>query len=135
MQTRPYYLDTFWFRKVREIPNSISVIVTTTDSIGNCTQDLTSFYVTNNTSSSTNELTDINRITIFPNPATNKINIVFEGNVPQNLIANIYDSKGSLVKTETLINNEIDINNLAQGLYLLTIQSEGKSYSSKFVKE
>ncbi|MEI7979763.1 MAG: T9SS type A sorting domain-containing protein [Bacteroidota bacterium] len=73
--------------------------------------------------------------TIYPNPANNKLNIVFEGNVPQNLIANIYDSKGSLIKSETLINNEIDINNLAQGLYLLTIESEGKSYSSKFVKE
>jgi hypothetical protein len=133
--TGTYYLDTFWYRKVRELPNSITVIITTTDSLGNCKQDLTSFYVTNNTSSSTNELTDINRITIFPNPATNKINIVFEGNVPQNLIANIYDSKGSLVKTETLINNEIDINNLAQGLYLLTIVSEGKRYNSKFVKE
>ncbi|MEI7979057.1 MAG: T9SS type A sorting domain-containing protein [Bacteroidota bacterium] len=133
--TGTYYLDTFWYRKVRELPNSITVIITTTDSLGNCKQDLTSFYVTNNTSSSTNELTDINRITIFPNPATNKINMVFEGNVPQNLIANIYDSKGSLVKTETLINNEIDINNLAQGLYLLTIVSEGKRYSSKFIKE
>jgi hypothetical protein len=72
---------------------------------------------------------------IFPNPANNKINIVFEGNVPQNLIANIYDSKGSLVKSETLINNEIAISNLAQGLYLLTIESEGKRYNSKFVKE
>ena len=75
------------------------------------------------------------KCTVFPNPATNKINIEFECIVPKNITANIYDSKGSLVKSETLINNEIDINNLAQGLYLLTIQSEGKSYSSKFVKE
>jgi len=72
---------------------------------------------------------------IYPNPANNKINIVFEGNMPENLIANIYDSKGSLVKTETLKTNEITISNLAQGLYLLTIESEGKRYSSKFVKE
>jgi hypothetical protein len=76
-----------------------------------------------------------NTIEVYPNPATNKLNIVFEGNVPQNLTANIYDSKGSLVKSETLINNEIGISNLAQGLYLLTIESEGKGYSSKFVKE
>ncbi len=76
-----------------------------------------------------------NNFSIYPNPATNKLNIEFEGNVPQNLIANIYDSKGSLIKSETLINNEIAISNLAQGLYLLTIESEGKRYSSKFLKE
>ncbi|MFA9214372.1 MAG: T9SS type A sorting domain-containing protein [Candidatus Methylacidiphilales bacterium] len=74
-------------------------------------------------------------ISVFPNPATNKLNIIFEGNIPKNLIANIYDSKGSLIKTETLINNEIAISNLAQGLYLLNIESEGKRYSSKFIKE
>ena len=75
------------------------------------------------------------KCTVFPNPATNKINIEFECIVPKNITANIYDSKGSLIKSETLINNEIAISNLTQGLYLQTIQSEGKSYSSKFVKE
>jgi hypothetical protein len=74
-------------------------------------------------------------LSIFPNPTNNKLNLVFEGNLPKNLIANIYDSKGSLIKSETLINNEIDINNLSQGLYLLTIESEGKRYCSKFIKE
>ena len=78
---------------------------------------------------------DFKNFSVFPNPASNKLNIVFEGDMPKNITANIYDSKGSLIKSETLINNEIDINNLAQGLYLLTIVSEGKSYSSKFVKE
>jgi hypothetical protein len=74
-------------------------------------------------------------LSIYPNPASNKLNIKFEGNVPQNLIAHIYDSKGSLIKSETIVGNEIDINNLAQGLYLLTIESKGKRYSNKFVKE
>jgi len=78
---------------------------------------------------------DFKPFSIYPNPATNKLNIVFEGNMSKNPTANIYDSKGSLVKTETLINNEIDIDNLAQGLYLLTLENEGKRYCSKFVKE
>jgi hypothetical protein len=76
-----------------------------------------------------------NTISVYPNPATNKLNLVFEGNMPKNLIANIFDSKGSLVKSETIIDNEINITNLAQGLYLLSIESEGKRYNSKFVKE
>ena len=75
------------------------------------------------------------KCTVFPNPATNKLNIEFEGKVPKNITANIYDSKGSLIKSETIINNEIAITTLAQGLYLLTIESEGKRYSSKFIKE
>lgn len=74
-------------------------------------------------------------ISINPNPATNKLNIVFEGNMSKNLIVNVYDSKGSLVKCETILDNEINITNLAQGLYLLTIESEGKRYSNKFIKE
>ncbi|MEI7979060.1 MAG: T9SS type A sorting domain-containing protein [Bacteroidota bacterium] len=49
------------------------------------------------------------KCTVFPNPATNKINIEFECIVPKNITANIYDSKGSLIKSETLKNNEIDI--------------------------
>jgi hypothetical protein len=128
-------LDSGYYQVYRDLLTSFSIFVTTTDSLGNCKQDLTSFYVTNNATSSTNELTDLNRITIFPNPATNKLNIVFEGNVPQNLIANIYDSKGSLVITETMVGNEINTTNLAQGLYLLKIENEGKGYRSKFVKE
>lgn len=78
---------------------------------------------------------DIDKISIYPNPATSKLNLVFEGNIPKNLIVNIYDSKGSLVKSETLSDNEINTTNLAQGLYLLTIEAEGKRYSSKFIKE
>jgi hypothetical protein len=78
---------------------------------------------------------DIDKISIYPNPATNKLNLVFEGNMSKNLIVNVYDSKGSLVKSETILDNEINISNLAQGLYLLTIESEGKRYSNKFIKE
>jgi hypothetical protein len=128
-------LDSTIKYEINDVPFSTSIIVTTTDSLGNCKQDLTSFYITNTEPTNVLNIYKTQAFSIFPNPATNKINIKFEGNVPQNLIANIYDSKGSLVKTETLINNEIAISNLAQGLYLLTIESEGKRYNSKFVKE
>jgi hypothetical protein len=78
---------------------------------------------------------DIDKISVYPNPAANRLNLVFEDNMSKNLIANIYDSKGSLVKSETMLDNEINITNLAQGLYLINIESEGKRYSSKFIKE
>jgi hypothetical protein len=88
-----------------------------------------------NTLTTSNKEFDLKDFSVFPNPATNKLNIVFEGNIPKNIIANIYDSKGSLIKSETMTDNEINTTNLAQGLYLLTIESEGKRYSSKFIKE
>ncbi len=128
-------LDSTIKYEINDVPFSTSIIVTTTDSLGNCKQDLTSFYITNTEPTNVLNIYKTQAFSIFPNPATNKLNIVFEGIVPQNLIANIYDSKGSLVKTETLINNEIAITNLSQGLYLLTIESEGKRYNSKFIKE
>ncbi len=129
------YMDTGFYKIYENLPKSFSIIVTVTDSLGNCKQDLTSFYLTNNSTNSIVEVNEKNKISVYPNPATNKINILFEGNIPKNIVANIYDSKGSLVITETMEGNEINTTNLAQGLYLLTIENEGKRYSTKFVKE
>lgn len=72
---------------------------------------------------------------IYPNPAINKINIVYEGNMPKNLLAKIYNSKGSLVQCETLVNSEIDILNLNKGLYFIEILNEKERLTNKFIKE
>lgn len=127
-------LDSGYYQVYKDLPNSFSIIITTTDSAGNCKQDLTSFYVTNNPASSVSEVTS-STFSIYPNPATNKLTINFNIQNLKNIIANIYDSKGSLIQSETLVDNEININSLPQGLYLLTIENEGKRYTSKFVKE
>lgn len=84
-----------------------------------------------------NSVPDINSNTlkIYPNPASEKITVTFDNLMVKNLKANIYDSKGCLIKTESMFGNEINIKNLNQGLYFLIIESEGKSYFNKFTKE
>lgn len=136
--TGTYYLDTFWFRKVREIPNSLSIIVTTTDSTGNCTQVLTSFYVTNNPTNSVNELSTKNKISIYPNPATTKLTITYETAIKE---IYIYDVLGKLVKQVNLENtntksNEIAIDELNKGVYIIQVVDVfNAKLSSKFIKE
>jgi uncharacterized delta-60 repeat protein len=74
-------------------------------------------------------------ISIYPNPATNILNIELPNQNLKNCQANIYSYNGSLLKTETLNNQTIDIANLPQGLYFIEILNNGNRYFSKFMKE
>jgi tetratricopeptide (TPR) repeat protein len=130
--------DTNFLGIVKEIPNSFSIIVTTTDSTGNCTQDLTSFYLTNNLTNSIDELTTKNKISIFPNPATTKLTVNSETAIKE---IYIYDLLGKLVKQMNVENtntksNEIAIDELNQGIYIIqVIDVFDAKLSSKFIKE
>lgn len=78
------------------------------------------------------------KINVYPNPATNKLFIALGCQSASQLTINLYDSKGSLLKSIGAINNtdlEIDIADLTQGLYLIEITDEGNRYYSKFIKE
>ena len=68
---------------------------------------------------------------IYPNPASDKINIVFNGEYPAK--ANIYNILGVQLKETTLTkgNNPIDIKTLPKGIYFIKI--EGNAF--KFVKQ
>jgi hypothetical protein len=81
-------------------------------------------------------------ISIYPNPATNILTIDLPNQNLKNYQANIYSYNGSLLKTETLTNQTINIENLPNGLYLLELVNTGadnntgqKRYVSKFIKE
>lgn len=79
----------------------------------------------------TNELIANEQIQIYPNPAESEIHvsIPFESYV-------IYDLKGQLIQSKTLINNQsIPIDNLKEGCYLLKIKSlSNDEITRKFVK-
>jgi hypothetical protein len=130
--------DTNFLGIVKEIPNSFSIIVTTTDSTGNCTQDLTSFYLTNNPTNSVDEEIIKNRISIFPNPATTKLSLTSETAIKE---IYIYDVLGKLVKQVNLENtntksNEIAIDELNKGVYIIQVVDVfNAKLSSKFIKE
>ena len=81
-----------------------------------------------------------NTITVYPNPTSNVINIKF----PENLISKetdiiIYDINGSLVKNHqaTIENSNVSISTsqLANGVYLLKVVSDKKTWSQLFIKK
>jgi len=130
--------DTNFLGIVKEIPNSFSIIVTTTDSTGNCTQDLTSFYLTNNHTNNIDEITSKNKISIFPNPATTKLTITSETAIKE---IYIYDLLGKLVKQMNMENNKtkdtkIAIDELTAGIYIIQVVDVfDAKLSTKFIKE
>jgi len=81
-------------------------------------------------------------VEIYPNPANNQLNINL--NVPSSgdvtfQIINItgqvvYSSQSTLVENQDNI-NFIDVQNLNNGIYILNIEQNGKSFHSKFIKE
>lgn len=78
------------------------------------------------------------RLQIFPNPATNLINILMQSS-DLNYNVNIFNTLGSLVfelKNQNLQEyKEFGINQLSPGIYILKItDSENKVYQKRFVK-
>ncbi len=67
---------------------------------------------------STNEIVN-NTIKIYPNPATDIININIQNQI--NFKASIYDLNGKLIK-EAINENQIQINTMPAGIYLLEIK-------------
>ncbi|MBL7816238.1 MAG: T9SS type A sorting domain-containing protein [Saprospiraceae bacterium] len=55
-------------------------------------------------------------LTVFPNPASDKINFV-SNNLDTEGSVQIFDMKGSLVRTVQVVGNQLDISDLAIGLY------------------
>jgi alpha-tubulin suppressor-like RCC1 family protein len=72
--------------------------------------------------------------TIYPNPA----NDILHFQNPDNLTINkifITDMLGKRVMEVNENTNEINVQQLSQGVYILEILSEGKSYLNKFIKQ
>ncbi len=73
---------------------------------------------------------------LFPNPASDQLNVMSEFTI--NGIA-IYNNTGSLLGTQKLsvpkTTHQLDIGHLSQGIYFLEIQIRGSKQTLKFVKE
>ncbi len=81
---------------------------------------------------------DFKSIKIYPNPTKSKLRIEVPNvnSLPNNIV--IYNSLGQII-TDKNINVtsdlEIDVSNLAQGIYFLKINKEGASKVLRFIKE
>lgn len=74
------------------------------------------------------------KLTIYPNPASNQINLSSTDNtLLDNII--ISDMTGKVLIEKTCYNNSIPVENLANGLYVIQAFSGENKYQSKFIKE
>jgi len=72
------------------------------------------------------------KIKLYPNPV--KSNLFVDG-LPQNATVKIYDMRGKLLLSSKNGENQIDVNNLAKGVYSIQISDKNGITTKKFVKE
>jgi len=83
------------------------------------------------------EKEDNSIVNIFPNPATDKLNVQLKDFEFENLEIHIYNSVGQLLyqSLNGQTNNiEIDISSFASGSYYISFSSKEKAYTKKFIK-
>ena len=83
------------------------------------------------TATLSNDEFELQGISVYPNPANDRININFSE--AQNTSVNMFDMLGRTVKTTSLFNtrNTIDVSNLNSGMYLIQLSNES---GSKMIK-
>ena len=90
--------------------------------------------------SSTQTLKDLGTLSIFPNPVVHELNFNFESELNGELNIRITDLRGrtynqlSLQKNETLINSQLNVAQLASGIYFLNITMKDKNIATRFMK-
>lgn len=77
---------------------------------------------------------DVNKtkLSIYPNPTTDVLNIKSDSKVKS---ADIYDISGKLVKSVEVADGKINVQELANGSYVLKVSSEKGATSHKFIKK
>lgn len=88
-------------------------------------------FLSDNTITLSTDKSELNAITVYPNPANNYL-IVTKGNI-DNLSLNLYDLNGKIVLNKKIDNNPINISNLSSGLFFAEIKDE-KGVTLKTVK-
>lgn len=77
-------------------------------------------------------------VTVYPNPATEQINMQFNHLVNGKASVKIFDSMGALVSAENIneINNKLftlDVTSMSNGFYFIEIENNGQVTKEKFV--
>jgi hypothetical protein len=84
---------------------------------------------------------DSNRdLSIFPNPVMNEANISYQLNRQGNASVQIYDITGKIVQQFALANQtkgtntfSVNCSQMTSGIYMVKVQAEGQTFSSKFI--
>lgn len=75
-------------------------------------------------------------ISVYPNPANDYITIALKNLFIDGLRMRIYDINGRIVEAQTLHANKtvIDVSQLAEGVYMVRLESSGNAHIARFVK-
>ena len=101
---------------------------------GNSCTDTDQITITVNTCTGIADAENIELISIFPNPATNTLNVT---NIEHTLQVSLIDVTGKLIYNNTNIKKStliIDLSNTVKGLYFLQIRTNEKLKSYKIIK-
>jgi hypothetical protein len=73
---------------------------------------------------------------LFPNPATSSVNIVYDTQLQKNASASFYSTDGKLVKNAVINSNiqEVNVDDLPKGVYMVRFQNGKDTTTSKLVK-
>lgn len=73
-------------------------------------------------------------VSIYPNPATEKINVTFSEMLTEMAVLEIFDESGRLIVRHSITNNvQLDVSNVASGAYTLVIRTSKKTETKRFV--
>ncbi|MBL0310605.1 MAG: T9SS type A sorting domain-containing protein [Bacteroidetes bacterium] len=81
------------------------------------------------------ELNESNSISVFPNPASDIFSLNVTRDIKSDLILDIYNLMGTLVKTEIIKQNQqqINVGDLSNGIYLVEVKSKGFTANKKLI--
>ena len=72
-------------------------------------------------------------LSVFPNPFTDVVNIVGI-NVTQNVSFKLFSVDGKVIYNGEVENNQINLNHISSGIYMLQLSSDDKSEIMKIIK-
>ncbi|QIY92181.1 GEVED domain-containing protein [Chryseobacterium gallinarum] len=71
-------------------------------------------------------------ILIYPNPVSS---VLYVKNISKKVNYKIYDAVGQVVANGILLNNQINVSRLINGVYIIDIDDNGRTAQKKFIKE
>jgi len=71
-------------------------------------------------------------ILIYPNPVST---VLYVKNISKRANYKIYNSAGQIIANGILLNNQINVSKLINGIYVIDIDDNGKTVQKKFIKE
>lgn len=84
---------------------------------------------------------DENSFTVYPNPATGELNVLFNSSSSTRVTVNVYDITGKLVMSNQSSaaegNNQVklDLSGVERGTYFVNLQTDYKSLNKRLVKQ